>query len=88
MELKVTYNNEQFLNDLKERINLKIIAFNENIYSEKKKAIMLKSSWGTRQSPFVLLLEDSKPIKAFYSDNNECTVHNIISYLNERSKDS
>lgn len=88
MELKIAYNNEQFLKDLKERTNLKIIAFNENIYSEKKKAIMLKSSWGTKQSPFVLLLDDSNPIKAFYSDNNECTVHNIITYLNERSKNS
>ena len=51
---------------------------------DKKKAIMIKASCGTRLVPFVAVYDNNKElIKAFYSEVGDCTTDNIIKYLNE-----
>lgn len=81
---------DQFLKDLQEQLDIKITAYSEKVYSEKKKAYALKSSWSARITPFALLSDDSVPIKAFYSEAGECTPNNIITFVTkyERSRSS
>lgn len=83
MEIIAVYSDSKFIEDLQENLNniIPIESYSENIFSEKKKAIMIKSSWGSRQSPFVLIKDDGKAIKAFYSEDNSCTLENILSYV-------
>lgn len=83
MEIIAVYSDSKFIEDLQENLKniVSIESYSENIFSEKKKAIMIKSSWGSRQSPFVLIKDDGKAIKAFYSEDNSCTLENILSYV-------
>lgn len=87
MKLKVVYNDncENLISNLKEFIKdyplIELEIFHENILKERKKAFGLKSEWGTRLSPFAILIDNENPIKAFYSDVNECTIDNISKVL-------
>lgn len=87
MELKVSYNDEslEFFQELSNIINQKynditIIGYNENVKKERKHAFGLKSNYGTKLTPFVVIL-NPEPIKAFYTDVKECRIDNIISYI-------
>lgn len=61
---------------------IEVETYDELHYKDKKKAIMIKASCGTRLVPFVAVYNDDKElIKAFYSEVGDCTVNNIIKYL-------
>lgn len=87
MILKIAYddNSEKLITELKNVLEkfplVNLETFHENILKERKKAFSLKSEWGTRLSPFAILIDNEKPIKAFYSDVNECTIDNISKIL-------
>ena len=54
---------------------IKIEKYNENDYHEKKKAFRIKGGYSARMTPFMLLLtDDKKYIKAFYSEDKGCTI--------------
>lgn len=87
MELKVSYNDEslEFFQELSNIINQKynditIVGYNENIKKERKHAFGLKSNYGTKLTPLVVIL-NPEPVKAFYTDVKECRIDNIISYI-------
>lgn len=48
----------------------------------KKEAWALKSHWGARLDPFAIVMNDGKPVKAFYSESGE-VIDDLILYLNE-----
>lgn len=87
--VKVVYDDssELFFNDLKELIEAKyalieIIGFHENILKERKKAFKLKGGFSAKKNPFVAFFDpESVPVKAFYSEANECTIDNIKKVL-------
>ena len=88
MVLKVAYddNSEKLITELKEiLVNFPMIeleAYHEQIFKERKKAFALKGEWGTRQSPFAILIDnDNIPVVAFYSERCECTLDKIIEAL-------
>lgn len=61
---------------------ISVETFNEDNYKDKKKAIMIKASCGTRLTPFVAIYDENRElVKAFYSEVGECTVDNVIKYL-------
>lgn len=61
---------------------VEVETYDELHYKDKKKAIMIKASCGTRLVPFVAVYDDDKElVKAFYSEVGDCTVNNIIKYL-------
>lgn len=63
---------------------IEVETYDELHYKDKKKAIMIKASCGTRLVPFVAVYDNNKElIKAFYSEVRDCTADNIIKYLNE-----
>lgn len=61
---------------------LKVISYDENHYAEKKKAYKIKGGYSARMTPFMLLLgEDKSYKKAFYSEDNSCTLANLEQWL-------
>jgi hypothetical protein len=91
MTVKIVYNED--CQPLQNRITahlwqnfpkIQVETYDESHYKDKKKAIMIKASCGTRLAPFVAIYDDSKElIKAFYSETGDCTFDNIIKYLND-----
>ena len=87
--LHVAYNNasEDFFSKLSELMEkkyptIKFEAFHENKLRQRTKAFRVKGGYSARQSPFAVLLNvENKPIKAFYSEAEECTIDNIKFYL-------
>ena len=88
MILKVAYddNSENLIIKLKEflvdypLINLEV--YHENLFKERKKAFAIKNEWGTRKSPFAILIDnDHIPVVAFYSEEGNCTADKIIKAL-------
>lgn len=87
--LKVVYDDdsEQFYSNLKQLIATKyelieVIGFHENIMKERKKAFQLKGSYSARKNPFLLFMDsEGVPVKAFYSEANECTLDNVEKVL-------
>lgn len=57
---------DKFLNSLL-KISCTINLFDMNT-SDRNKGFKIKSSYGARKDPFLLLSYDDKPIEAFYSD--------------------
>lgn len=91
MNLKFAYNNDseilfrQVQDNISEKYPLIIVeGFHENLMKERKKAFGLKGSFSARLSPFAVLYDsENNPVKAFYSEVNECTLDNIINNLNK-----
>lgn len=59
-----------------------IISYDENHHKEKKDALQLKASCGARLLPFCAVYNDDREIvKGFYSEVGECTLLNILEYI-------
>lgn len=57
---------------------VELVGIHENTLKGKKKAFQIKGSYGARLAPFAVITDDEKnPLKAFYSEANECTVDKI-----------
>jgi hypothetical protein len=50
---------------------------------ERSKAYKLQQEWGSIKTPFALVEKDGKIEKAFYAEDNDNVITNLISYLNE-----
>ena len=88
MQLKVAYddNSEQLIVKLKESLvdfpMIELEAYHEQLFKERKKAFAIKNEWGTRMTPFAILIDnDYNPVIAFYSEQNNCTEDRIIEAL-------
>lgn len=88
MILKVAYddNSEKLITELKEFLEkfplVTLETYHENLFKERKKAFSLKNEWGTRKAPFAILIDnENKPVIAFYSEKNKCTIDNISETL-------
>lgn len=87
--LRVVYddNSEKFFMELQELIKsrytlVEVIGLHENILKERKKAFKLKGGFSARKNPFAVFFDpEDTPVKAFYSEANECTVDNIKTIL-------
>lgn len=84
MILKVAYddNSENLITELKKvlikfpLVNLE--AYHEQVFKERKKAFAIKNEWGTRKTPFAILIDtDNTPVIAFYSEKDNCTSNKI-----------
>lgn len=88
MQLKVAYddNSEQLIVKLKEVLPkyplVELEAYHEQLFKERKKAFAIKNEWGTRMTPFAILIDnDYNPVVAFYSEQNNCTLDKIAETL-------
>lgn len=63
-------------------IKFNLVSYNEEHHKQRKDALRLKASCGARLLPFCAIYNDDKEIiKAFYSEVGECTVSNILEYI-------
>lgn len=92
MILKVVYddNSQILINKLKSILSnyplIELESYHEGLFKERKKAFGLKGSFSARLSPFAVLYNsENNPVKAFYSEVNECTLDNIIDNINKYS---
>lgn len=89
--LKIAYDDssEELIKKLREIIPdkyvlVKMETYHEGLFKERKKAFKLKGGFSARKSPFAVLIdENNKIVKAFYSESNECSYENIIKALDE-----
>ena len=51
----------------------------------KKEAWRIKSYYGAKLDPFAVILDDEKPIKAFYTEAGD-VIDSLIKYLNNNGK--
>ena len=51
----------------------------------KKEAWRIKSYYGAKLDPFAVILDDEKPIKAFYTEAED-VINSLIKYLNSNGK--
>lgn len=51
----------------------------------KKEAWRVKSYYGAKLDPFAVILDDEKPIKAFYTEAED-VIDSLIKYLNNNGK--
>lgn len=89
ISVMVAYNEESipFFQSLQEKISQKypdvtLTGYREDTLKERKKAFGVKGSWAARLTPFAVMYDyENTPLKAFYSEVQECTVDNIEFYL-------
>lgn len=86
MEAIVIYDDKkdrELLNlvDSKFPIFVKYIDF--NTIDGRKEAYKIKSYWGAKLNPFVVVQKEEKIIKVFYSETQNA-INQLINYLNER----
>ena len=55
---------------------------NSERYTRKKGYLKCKSAFSARLDPFVGIWKNNIPIKGFYTEADECTIDNIVNYLN------
>lgn len=67
---------------IKDYTNVDMVAYHEGLLKERRKAFMLKGGYSARKTPFAVVFNlDRVPLKAFYTETDECTVENIKNYL-------
>ena len=49
----------------------------------KTEAFKLKSHWAAKLTPFVIIMEGDKAVKAFYSEADNDVISSLIKYLEE-----
>ena len=85
MEAIVVYDNKKD-KELLDLINSKVPIFIDyidfNTQNGRKEAYKVKSYWGAKMNPFVVLKEDEKIIKVFYSEKNNA-INQLITFLND-----
>lgn len=54
----------------------------------KKEAWKLKSYYGAKLDPFAVILDNDKPIKAFYSETKKDIIEEILQYLRNYENNS
>lgn len=55
----------------------------EGTYKGKKEAYKLKTDWSAVQTPFAIVFDGEKPLKAFYSEVDKDVINSLINYLND-----
>ena len=59
--------------------------YDERTRQGKSAAYKLKASWSAYASPFAIVYDNGKPVKAFYSETDSDIITSLIQFLNENS---
>lgn len=87
MICKLVYNEKynKFKEELEEictKHKVEFEAYDEDYHKDKRKSITIKAGCGTRLTPFVAFYIEKELVKAFYMDDNSCTIKHIKEWLN------
>lgn len=85
-DVYLVYNDDTQVRQIGGAYTLKVSPFfhfiDDRTLEGKKEAFKLKSSWGSRVTPFALCTDGEKAVKAFYSETGEDVIKSLIDYLN------
>ena len=85
MDVYLIYNDDKDLKKLGDA-NIKVSPFFHFVDDRTRRGIKdswkIKGRFGTKLTPFAVVYEGEKPIKAFYSETEEDIVESLIKYLN------
>lgn len=84
MDIFITYNEDSQLEKLKnigkDRDDLSFRFIDSRTKDGKKESLSLKSYWGAKIDPFAIVIKDTVPVKAFYSEAED-VISNLKLYL-------
>lgn len=84
MDVYIIYNNDEVLKKLGG--TLKVSPFfhfvDDRTRKGKKDSWKIKGGFGAKLTPFAVVYEGEKPLKAFYSETGENVIDSLIDYLN------
>ncbi len=88
MDVYIVYNDDAILKKLGGAYTLKVSPFfhfvDDRTRQGKKDSWKIKGSFGAKLTPFAVVYDGEKPIKAFYSETGEDVIKSLIDYLNEQ----
>ena len=88
MTATVVYDNKkdkELLNLIDSKVPIFIKYIDFNTVDGRKEAYQVKSHWGARMNPFVVVEEGEEIIKVFYSEKDNA-INQLINYLNNDCK--
>lgn len=91
MIIKIVYNSDvhnDFYYGLIDKLrDCTVETYDVKYSDDAKKGLKVKSNFGARMNPFVgIYSNDGDILKGFYSEIAECTITNIINYLDNECK--
>ena len=87
--IRFIYNQEEDLNKFQEIVkdkNLKIEIYNENKFSDRKKALMYKNTVSAIMLPLVIMYRYKRPNKVFYQTTKINALTDFENYLKNRKQ--
>ena len=85
MEVSIVYNNPSCLSKIQfSKYNHQFRFIDSDTYKGKKEASKLKKQYSAKLEPFALILDNKKPIKAFYTEAED-VIESLIKYLDNES---
>ena len=86
MEAIIVYDNKKdrkLLDLVDSKFPIFIEYVDSNTTKGKKEAYRIKSHWAAKINPFVVVQENEKILKVFYTESGKNAVQQLINYLNE-----
>lgn len=87
IDLYLIYDNSEDLQKIEDTINSNYYLHHLNInkHNDRSKAFKFKGEWSAKLDPFILLSENDKIIKAYYSETGESAVNQFIKDYESKS---
>lgn len=86
LDIYIVYNDEYFkeqINNLNNLDDYFVHFINEKTRTGLKEGFKIKSHWGAKLTPFILVANNDKAIKAFYSESKTDIIQDLNNFLNE-----
>lgn len=83
----VVYNEPKQIEKLRDTSFLSFKFIDSKTSKGKKEALRIKSHYAARLEPFAVVLDNEKPIKAFYTEAED-VIDSLIKYLNNNESKS
>ena len=78
MKVTITYSDESILSRIPKSENITLL--DVETLKGKKEAFKLKSHWGARLDPFILIEDNGRVTKAFYSEAGDA-ISEFLNYI-------
>lgn len=92
IDVFIIYDNQKDLDKLRNSIlnNIFIHSYNMNKRSDRSAGFKLKNEWASKNNPFIIIQNNGKTIKCFYSEESYEKDNDIITqtinFINNESK--
>ena len=81
-EVTIVYNEPKQIDEFKDKHSLKFKFIDSKTTKGKKDALKIKSYYAAKLEPFAVIVDNNKPIRAFYSEAED-VIKVLSNYLKE-----